>query len=136
MKSVPVFLIICAFIVAGCAQPAARPVSPAPPSMVSPAVTSVPEKPVIATAQRYESEKILITYYGGPDADHLIELQTTVVTKAGSVHIQSMGSRMDTTPVRIGGTDIFQGPYPDMVHVSGTAYYANGTHLDVLDTEV
>lgn len=87
-----------------------------------------------ATAQRYQSTKILITYRGGPDADRLIELQTTVITKIGSVNIQSMGSRVDTTPVQIGGSDIFQGPFTDEVHVLTTAYYANGTHRDVLDT--
>jgi len=87
----------------------------------------------MVTAQRFQSTKILITYDGGPDADQLIELQTTVITKIGSVNIQSMGSRIDTTPVQIGGTDIFQGPYTDRVHVITTAYYVNGTHEDVLD---
>jgi len=96
----------------------------------------VPEKHVTATAQRTDSSKILITYDGGPDADQLIELQTTVITSKGSVNIQSMGSRIDTTPVQIGGTDVFQGPYTEPVHVLITGYYVNGTHEDVLDTRI
>jgi len=98
--------------------------------------TPVPEEHAIVSARRYESTKIQITYLGGPDADHLIELQTSVITKIGSVNIQSMGSRSDTTPVKIGGTDIFQGPYTETVHVTSTAYYVNGTHRDVLDVRI
>lgn len=44
-----------------------------------------------------------------------------------------MDSRADTTPVQIGGTDIFQGPFTDEVRVLTTAYYVNGTPMDVLD---
>jgi predicted small lipoprotein YifL len=132
LKAVLVILMI--FLVsAGCTGPVAQP----PATILTPDATpgiTVQEKHPAATAERYQSEKIRITYTGGPDADHLIELQTTVITKIGSVNIQSMGSRVDTTPVQIGGTDIFQGPYADPVHVITTAYYVNGTHEDVLDT--
>jgi hypothetical protein len=134
VKILWVFLIAC-LLAAGCSTP------PEPPAVTTfPTERDVPAQvpaliPVV-TAERIESEKILITYLGAPDADQLFELETTVVTGRGSVHIQSMGSRLDTTPVRIGGTDIFQGPYTGPVHVVIAGYYANGTHRDFLDTSI
>jgi hypothetical protein len=134
MKNLIVIL-IGFLLIAGCTQPAVQPVVTTPSFEVTTNIP-VPENHISATAQRFESTKILITYNGGPDADQLIELQTTVITSRGSVNIQSMGSRIDTTPVQIGGTDIFQGPYTEPVHVLITGYYVNGTHEDVLDTRI
>lgn len=128
-------ILICFLLVTGCTRPAVQPVVTTPAMEVT-SYIPVPEKHVTATAQRTDSSKILITYDGGPDADQLIELQTTVITSKGSVNIQSMGSRIDTTPVQIGGTDVFQGPYTEPVHVLITGYYVNGTHEDVLDTRI
>jgi hypothetical protein len=132
MKAI-IFILFMILLTAGCTQPAQQPVSTLPPTEVT---TTIPVVliPVTATAQRLDSTKILITYNGGPDADQLIELATTVITSRGSIHIQSMGSRLDTTPVQIGGTDIFQGPYTEPVHVLTTGYFVNGTHRDILDT--
>ena len=129
-------MIVLALLGAGCARPAAQPPAVTTSSADIIIGTPAPEEPDIVTARRYESTKIQITYHGGPDADRLIELQTTVITNVGSVNIQSMGSRADTTPVQVGGTDLFQGPYPDTVHVTTTAYYANGSHRGVLDTRI
>lgn len=78
--------------------------------------------------------KILITYIGGPDADPLMELDTTVIDSKGKAKTQSMGSRLSTTPQQRGGTDIFQGPYTEKVHVLIIGHFANVTHQDVLDT--
>jgi hypothetical protein len=44
-----------------------------------------------------------------------------------------MNSRLDTTPVQRGGTDIFLGPYTEKVHVLITGYFTNGSHQDILD---
>jgi hypothetical protein len=88
----------------------------------------------ILNAERIDSTTILITYVGGPDTDQLIELETTVINSKGSVKIQSMGSRLDTTPVQRGGTDSIHGPFSEEVHVTITGYFFNGTHRDVLDT--
>jgi hypothetical protein len=128
-------LLICFLLVTGCSKPAVQPVVATPFIEVTSPIP-VPEKHVTATAQRTDSSKIRITYEGGPDADQLIELQTTVITSKGSVNIQSMGSRIDTTPVQIGGSDVFQGPYTEPVHVLITGYYVNGTHQDFLDTRI
>jgi len=134
MKNI-IAILIGFLLIAGCTQPAIQPVVTTPSIEVT-TTLPVPEKHIIATAQRFESTKILITYNGGPDADKLIELQTTVITSRNSVNIQSMGSRIDTTPVQMGGTDIFQGPYTEPVHVLITGYYVNGTHEDVLDIRI
>ena len=130
-----IVILIWLLLAAGCTQPSAQPVVTTPTIEVT---TSLPvhEKYITATLQRIDSTKILITYEGGPDADQLIDLQTTVITSKGSINIQSMGSRLDTTPVQIGGTDIFQGPYTEQVHVIITVYFINGTHQDILDTRI
>jgi len=130
-----IVILICLLLAAGCTQPSEQPVVTTRTIEVT---TSLPvhEKHIIATVQRIDSTKILITYEGGPDADQLIDLQTTVITSKGSINIQSMGSRLDTTPVQIGGTDIFQGPYTEQVHVIITVYFINGTHQDILDTRI
>jgi hypothetical protein len=131
MKAAFVMLILL-LMAAGCTQP---PVQPAVLPQSPEATTGIPApgESIVATAERIDSTKILITYGGGPDADQLIELQTTVIDSRGSVRIQSMNSRLDTTPVQRGGTDIFPGPYPEMVHVLITGYFTNGTHRDILD---
>jgi hypothetical protein len=134
MKTI-IAIFIGFLLIAGCTQPVVQPVVTTPTFDVTTNVPA-PEKHIIATAQRFESTKILITYKGGTDADQLIELQTTVITSRDSVNIQSMGSRIDTTPVQIGGTDIFQGPYTEPVHVLITGYFVNGTNEDVLDTRI
>lgn len=127
-------VVILLLLSAGCIRPAERPaVTTVPVPEIPPAVSP---DPVIVSAQRIDSGRILITYEGGPDADQLLELETTVITGRGSAFIRSMGSRLDTTPVRIGGTDIFPGPFPETVHVLTVAYYTNGSHRDVLDTRV
>ena len=132
MKS-PVVILIVLFLTAGCVQPTAPPVDTVSPAAVS---ISIPEydKPISATVERIDSKTILITYEGGADADQLIELETTVINSKGSVTIQSMGSRLDTTPVQRRGTDIIHGPFSEKVHVLITGYFFNGTHQDVLDT--
>lgn len=133
MKSVYLVLVFL-LLAAGCTGPVAG-----PPETILPApviTTALTEKPVAVSATRLDSTKILITYDGGPDADRLLELETTVITGTGSVYIRSMGSRLDTTPVQIGGTDIFPGPFPGTVHVLTTGYFTNGTHKDILDTRI
>jgi hypothetical protein len=132
LKVIFVILLLC-ILTAGCTQSSVQPVVTTLPAEVT-ITNPVPEKPVTVTAQRIDSTKILITYRGRPDADRLIELETTVISSIGSVDIRSMGSRLDTTPVQIGGTDIFSGPYPAKVHVLTTGYFVNGTHQDLLDT--
>jgi hypothetical protein len=132
MKVIIVILIFI-LLTAGCTRPAAQPAATIVPVE---AITRIPvhDKPVAAAVQRIESTKILVTYTGGPDADQLIELESTVINSKGSVKTQSMGSRLDTTPVQRGGTEIFQGPYTEKVHVLIIGYFANGTHQDILDT--
>lgn len=134
MKTILVILILL-LLIAGCTRPSVQPAATIFPYEVTKGIPVV-ENPVTATAIRVDSTMILITYTGGPDADHLIELETTVISSKGSVDIRSMGSRLDTTPVQIGGTDLFQGPYTDEVHVLMTGYFANGTHLDLLDSRI
>jgi hypothetical protein len=126
-------ILVFSLLAAGCTQQAERPVVTIP----SPELTTstpVQEKPVVVTAERTESTMILITYKGSPDADQLIELETTIISSRGSVKTQSMGSRLDTTPVKIGGTEIFQGPFTEKAHVIITAFFTNGTHRKFLDT--
>lgn len=128
-----IVLLICLVLLPGCTQPAGPPAITLPSAEVTPGIM-VPEKHIIATAQKIDPARILVTYNGGPDADQLIELETTVINNKGSVTIQSMGSRLDTTPVKRGGTDIIKGPFSDRVHVIITGYFFNGTHQDILET--
>jgi len=132
MKTTIVILVFF-LLSAGCTQPAAQPVVTIQPSEV-PLGTLVYDNPISAKAERIDSTTILITYEGGPDADQLIELETTVINSKGSAKIQSMGSRLDTTPVQRGGTDSIHGPFSEKVHVKITGYFFNGTHQEVLDT--
>ncbi len=111
------------------------PVTVTPSLSATATIVQEPGRPIV-TAERTGSGKILITFTGSPDADRLLELETTVITASGSVYIRSMGSRLDTTPVQIGATDTFPGPFPGPVHVLTTAYFTNGTHADVLDTRL
>jgi len=128
-----IVLFICLILLPGCTQPAGPPAITVPPGEVTAGIT-VPEKHITATAQKIDSTRILVTYNGSPDADQLIELETTVINNKGSVTIQSMGSRLDTTPVKIGGTDTIKGPFSGQVHVIITGYFFNGTHQDILET--
>ncbi|HSA37281.1 MAG TPA: hypothetical protein P5013_00120 [Methanoregula sp.] len=130
---VTILVLILSLLSAGCTQQSAQQAETVLPVELTKS-NPVPDKPIAATVQRVDSTKILITYHGVPDADQLIELETTVISSKGSVNIQSLGSRLYTTPVQKGGTDIFQGPYTDKVHVLTIGYFTNGTHLDVLDT--
>jgi hypothetical protein len=125
-------ILICSLLAAGCAQPSVQPAG-TPQSPEATTGIPAPGESIVATAQRIDSTKILVTYAGGPDADQLIELQTTVIDSRGSVKTQSMNSRLDTTPVQRGGTDIFLGPYTEKVHVLITGYFTNGSHQDILD---
>lgn len=128
-----IIILVFLLLTAGCAQPAAQPAVTLQPSGVPPG-TLVYDTPISAQAERIDSTTILVTYKGGADADQLIELETTVINSKGSVKIQSMGSRLDTTPVQRGGTDSIHGPFSEKVHVTITGYFFNGTHQDVLDT--
>jgi len=128
-----IFILVFLLLTAGCTQPAALPVVTIQPSE-SPPGTLVYDTPISAKAERIDSTTILITYEGGSDADQLIELETTVINSKGSAKIQSMGSRLDTTPVQRGGTDSIHGPFSEKVHVTITGYFFNGTHQEVLDT--
>jgi hypothetical protein len=126
-------LVICLILLPGCLQPAGPPAITVSPVDGTPGIT-VPENHITATAQKIDSTRILVIYNGGPDADHLIELETAIINNKGSVIIQSMGSRLDTTPVKSGGTDMIKGPFSGQVHVIITGYYFNGTHQDILET--
>jgi hypothetical protein len=129
-----IFVLLMLFpLTTGCTRPAAATVVTTLPVEVAP-VIPVPDKPVAVTVQKIDSTMILITYGGGPDADHLVELETTIINGKGSVKTQPMGSRLDTTPVQRGGTEIFQESYTEKVHVLIIGYFANGTHQDILDT--
>lgn len=134
MKTTSVMLIFL-ILAAGCTQPTAQPVVTIQPTDVPPS-TLVYDTSITARAERIDSTKILITYEGGPDADQLVELETTVINSKGSATIQSMGSRLDTTPVQRGGTDIIHGPFSEKVHVTITGYFFNGTHQDILEIRI
>jgi hypothetical protein len=129
------FLLLFFLLSAGCTQPSAPVPAPASPAE---ATTGIPValQSIEAIVQRIDTTKLLVTYIGGPDADQLIELETTVVSGTGTVTIQSMGSRLDTTPVQRGGTDIIRGSFSGRVHVLITGYFFNGTHQDILETWV
>ncbi len=123
-------ILIVLLISAGCTRPVPSQTPPVP------AAPTPPEPEPLVTAERTGDGKVLITFRGSADADRLLELETTVITGSGSVFIRSMGSRLDTTPVQIGATDTFPGPFPGTVRVMTTAYFTNGTPADVLDTRI
>jgi hypothetical protein len=89
---------------------------------------------VVVTVEKPESTKIVVTYTGGgPDADLLVELGTTVTDSRGTGRLQSMGSRLGTTPVQQGATVTISGPFHEPAHVVCTGYFSNGTSRTILD---
>lgn len=136
-------LLFLILVTSGCMQPAATP-SPATDqarpevesmttTLSQPAPVMPPGKRVTATATKPDSTKILITYRGGPDADSLMELETTIIDDRGTIRTRSMGSRLGTTPTQTGGTDTFYGPFTKKTHVMSVGYFSDGTHQDILD---
>lgn len=94
------------------------------------------QKDVAATVERSSDGRIIVTYLGGRDAGLLMELQTSLVDSRGTIATQSMGSRLDTTPVQKGGTTTFSGTYKGRTHVVSVGFFNDGTHQDILDTWV
>jgi hypothetical protein len=135
--------IILMLLTAGCTSQAVPPVPPstepgssvtAVPSLSPPASSSAKTKAVEAAAVKPDPEKIVISFLGGPDADLLMELETTVTDSRGTVRTRSMGSRLGTTPVQSGGSDTIYGPFRERAHVVIIGYFSDGTHQDLLDS--
>jgi archaeal type IV pilus assembly protein PilA len=143
---IPLALIGIIILVAGCILPAGVP-SPVPGSSgnsgssvgVVPAVpvavaTTSHTKVVAVTAQKSGSDKIIIIFQGGSDSQQLMELETTVTNSKGTAKTQSMGSRLATTPVQIGGSDTFSGEYQARTHVISIGHFSDGSQQVLLDT--
>jgi hypothetical protein len=94
------------------------------------------EKAVAATAERPDGTMVVITYHGGPDSDQLMELAITVTDSKGTVRIQTMGSRLGTTPVQNGATATIYGTFDVEARVIATGYFSDGTHQDLIDTRL
>jgi hypothetical protein len=112
-------------------------VTPAPvPETTTPEPTApaVPVKDVSATAERPDDGTVVVTYHGGRDSDQLMELEIVVTDDRGTIRVQSMGSRLDTTPPQNGGSTTFSGPYTQTTHVVATGYFTDGSRAVVLDT--
>ncbi len=139
---VPLLLIAALLLAAGCAQPAgfsAEPVTPREettdpeelPLAPLPSVTETGNGAVIV--EKPDSTKIVVTYTGSPDADLLMELSTTVTDSRGTGRLQSMGSRLGTTPVQRGATVTISGPFHEPAHVVCTGSFADGSSRTLLD---
>ena len=140
--AVPLLLIAALLLTAGCTQPAGfstKPVTPLEeisdpedlPQAPLPSVTETGNGAVIV--EKPDSTKIVVTYTGSPDADRLMELSTTVTDSRGTGRLQSMGSRLGTTPVQRGATVTISGPFHEPAHVICTGYFADGSSRTMLD---
>jgi hypothetical protein len=107
----------------------------------TPTVTATPSlsagtsglKDVAVTAEKTDDSTIVITYTGGADAGRLLELQTTIVDDRGSVSTQTLGSRLETTPVQRGGTSTFHGSFKSPTHVITVGFFADGSFQGMYD---
>lgn len=102
------------------------------------AVTTVPsgasgQKDVAVTAEKIDDSTIVITYTGGADAGRLMEIRTTITDDRGSVSTQTLGSRLETTPVQRGGTSTFHGPFKSPTHVITVGTFADGSFQGMFD---
>jgi hypothetical protein len=124
-------ILIHSFLIAGCTQPAMRPVVTTLPTKVTTIIPSM-INPSLQQHSRSIQQRSSSRTREGPDADQIIELETTVINSKGSVKTQFMDSRLDTTPVQGGGTAIFQRPYTETARVLIIGPFPDGTHQDIL----
>ena len=87
----------------------------------------------IITAEQPDTSHILITYHGGQGMEKLIELETTVMDSQGESKTQSTGTRLATTPVKVGGTNPFTGAFAGNDHVVVIGYFSDGRQQVLLD---
>jgi hypothetical protein len=87
----------------------------------------------VVTAEQPDNSHIIITYHGGQGMEKLIELETTVMDSQGGSKTQSTGTRLATTPVKVGGTSTFTGSFAGNDHVVVTGYFSDGRQQVLLD---
>lgn len=124
---------------AGCTQPAAPQVPPSPATIVTtqapdPVAVTTTGRAVSAIAEKPDATQIVITFQGGTDSDQMMELASTVTDSKGTVRMQSMGSRLGTTPVQRGGSITIYGPFSEKAHVVSVGYFSDGTYEEILNT--
>lgn len=119
-------VILCLLLVlagSGCTQPAGSTQS------------GSAENPAI-TATQTDANHIVIKFNGGAGTEKLLEFDTTVTDSTGTSKTQATGSKLATTPVRIGATSTFTGSFDGSDHVVINGYFSDGTQKLLLDTYV
>ena len=87
----------------------------------------------VVTAEQRDNSHIIITYHGGQGMENLIELETTVTDSQSKSKTQSTGTRLATTPVKVGGTSTFIGSFAGNDHVIVIGYFSDGRQQVLLD---
>jgi hypothetical protein len=88
---------------------------------------------VAVSVEKIDDSTIVITYLGGPGAGRLMEIRTTITDDRGSVSTQTLGSRLETTPVQRGGTSTFHGQFKSLTHVITVGTFADGSFQGLFD---
>jgi hypothetical protein len=129
-------LLAATTIFAGCTQPAPAPAAPAPaPLQIFPTPTPEPT-PAVVSVEKPDTSHIVITFNGGPDRANIIEIDATVTDNKGESQTQHLGDRLATSPVGGGSKLQFNGLYSGGSRVFISAWYADGSSRQLLDTTV
>ncbi|NMB78388.1 MAG: hypothetical protein GYA23_04765 [Methanomicrobiales archaeon] len=133
MANRPVFfaiIVACALLLlactAGCTQAAAP----------GQGQTAEQKQYVEVTVTQPDATHIVVTYQGGPNMQTLMELETMITDSTGKNKIQSVGSRLATTPITIRGTNTIEGDFAGTDHVVVTGYLSDGSRKVMLDTTI
>ena len=137
--AVCVFCCIFFLMCAGCTEPADPQIPSSPATIVTtqapdPVAVTTTGRAVSAIAEKPDATQIVITFQGGTDSDQMMELASTVTDSKGTVRMQSMGSRLGTTPVQRGGSITIYGPFSEKAHVVSVGYFSDGTYEEILNT--
>jgi archaeal type IV pilus assembly protein PilA len=91
------------------------------------------EKVVAATAQQPDSNHIVVTYQGGPDASQLSLITVTVTDSSGKSQTNTLGAPDGSDLVKTGSSVTFTGLYSSKDHVVASAKFRDGSDQVILD---
>ena len=107
----------------------------APAGTAASTATPADEAPVVIVDQP-DASHIQITYHGSLETDKLAELEVFITNSNGKVTVQSMGSRMATTPIPYGSSRTITGSFDGKDRVFVTGYFSEGSQKPMIDTKI
>lgn len=88
------------------------------------------------TVTQPDANHIVTKYLGGPNMEKIMEIETSITDSSGRSVTKSIGSRLATTPITIGGTNSIEGAFAGKDHVVVTGFFNDGSRKVLLDTTV